>query len=73
MLPGDIFIQIITKECRDQIKLATQTDEFASNITECLNKKSALPLQSALSDWTNDDRIILYKGKAYIPADTDLH
>ena len=33
---------------------------------------SAPPLWSALSDWTNDDGIILYKGKAYIPADTNL-
>ena len=72
MLPSDLFIQIIAEDHRDQIKLATQSDEFASNIKECLSKKSALPLQSALSDWMDDDGIILYKGKAYIPADTDL-
>ena len=72
MLPGDLFIQIITEDCCDQIKLATQSDEFASNLMECLNKKSAPPLQTALSDWTNDDGIILYKGKAYIPTDADL-
>ena len=72
MLPGDLFIQIIAEDCHDQIKLATQSDEFASNIKECLSKKSAPPLQSALSDWTNNDGIILYKGKAYIPADTEL-
>ena len=72
MLPGDLFIQIIAEDRQDQINLATQSNEFAFNITECLSKKSTLPLRSALSDWMNDDRIILYKGKAYIPADTDL-
>ena len=72
MLPRDLFIQIIAEDCHDQIKLATQSDEFAFNIIECLSKNSAPPLRSALSNWTNDDRIILYKRKAYVPADTDL-
>ncbi|KAF8627679.1 hypothetical protein AX14_011342 [Amanita brunnescens Koide BX004] len=73
MLPDSLFVNLVAKDLREQVKQATQSDEFATSIIKCLAKKSPPPLRTVLSDWTNDDRIILYKGKSYIPENAELH
>jgi hypothetical protein len=72
MLPDSLFVNTIAEDLRDKVLIATSTDEFAQSITRCLKEKGTPPLRTALSDWTFDDGIILYKGKSYIPADSDL-
>ncbi len=51
---------------------ATVNDEFAQSIKKCLTEKGIPPLHTTLSDWTLDDKLIPFKGKAYIPPNTDL-
>ncbi len=72
MLPKELFVRIIAKDLRDRTTTATVNDEFAQSIRKCLTKKGIPPLHTALSDWTLDDELILFKGKAYIPPNTDL-
>ena len=72
MLPDNLFVNLVTKDLHEQVKQATQSDEFATNIIKCLMEKSPPPLWTALSNWTNDNGIILYKGKSYIPENTEL-
>ncbi len=52
---------------------ATVNDEFAQSIKKCLTEKGIPPLCTALSDWSLDDELILFKGKVYIPPNTNLH
>ena len=72
MLPDNLFVNLVAEDLREQVKQATQSDVFATNIIKCLTEKSPPPLRTALSDWTNDDGIILYKGKSYIPENAEL-
>jgi len=51
---------------------ATVNDEFAQSIKKCLIEKGIPPLRTALSDWSLDDELILFKGKVYIPPNTKL-
>ncbi len=52
---------------------ATVNDEFIQSIKKCLTEKGIPPLHTALSDWSLDDELILFKGKVYIPPNTNLH
>ncbi len=72
MLPEKLFIRTITEDLREKTIEATKTDEFAISIKKCLQEKGIPPLRTALSDWTLDDEIILYKGKTYILPSIDL-
>src|SRR6266576_5390791 len=51
---------------------ATVNDEFTQSIKKSLTEKGIPPLCTALSDWSLDDKLILFKGKVYIPPKTDL-
>ncbi len=72
MLPEKLFIRTIAEDLREKTIEVTKTDEFAMSIKKCLQEKGIPPLRTALSDWTLDDEIILYKGKTYIPPNIDL-
>ena len=39
---------------------------------KCLKDRSTPPLRTALSDWTNNDGIILFKNKVFVPNDRDI-
>ncbi len=72
MLPKELFVCIITEDLRDQTMTATVNDEFTQSIKKCLTEKGIPPLRTALSDWSLDNELILFKGKVYIPPNTDL-
>ena len=72
MLPDDMFISLIATNLRDKIATATQTDELTTKIKDCLQKQLPPPMHTALSDWSLTNNLITYKGKVYIPTDTEL-
>ena len=72
MLPNELFARTIALELRDRTISSTLADDPAQSIKNYLKEKGTPPLRTALTDWTLDDEIILYKGKFYIPPDTDL-
>ena len=61
MLPDNMFVSLIVTDLRDKIIIATETDELATKIKDCLRKQSPPPLQTALSDWSLIDEQIIYK------------
>ena len=71
MLPTDLFLNLISIDLRDRIAKSTETDAYAATIYSCIKRK-ALPLRTALTDWTLDDSLILFKNRVYVPDDLDL-
>ena len=72
MLPDNMFVSLIATDLRDKIIIATKTDELATKIKDCLRKQSPPPLHTTLSDWSLIDEQVIYKGKSYVPTNTDL-
>ena len=71
MLPTDLFLNLISIDLRDCIAKLTETNTYAATIYSCIKRKAPL-LRTALTDWTLDDSLILFKNKVYIPDDLDL-
>ena len=72
MVLTDLFLNLISIDLRDCITKLTETDAYAATIFSCIKHK-APPLRTALTDWTLDDNLILFKNRAYVPDDLDLH
>ena len=72
MLPDNLFISLIATDLKDRIMTATSNDELATKIKNCLHKQLPPPMWTALSDWSFEDGLIVYKGKVYVPTNTEL-
>jgi hypothetical protein len=72
MLPKEQFISLITTDLRDQIQTLSSNNDFIKGIIKCLKERSTPPLRTALSDWTLDDGIILFKNKVFVPNNRDI-
>jgi hypothetical protein len=72
MLPKEQFISLIATDLRDQIQTLSSNDDFIKGIIKCLKERSTPPLRTALSDWTLDDGIILFKNKVFVPNNKDI-
>ena len=72
MLPEDMFISLIATDLRDKIVTATEADELATQIKDCLQKQLPPPMHTVLSDWSFTDGLIAYKGKVYILTNLEL-
>ena len=72
LLPEDMFISLIATDLRDKIVMATEADELATKIRDCLQKQLLLPMRTALSDWSFTDGLLAYKGKIYILTNMEL-
>ena len=66
MLPDKLFARSVTPRLRRRTISSTPRDDSTHPIKKYSKEKGTLPLRTAPSDWTPDDEIILYKGKAYI-------
>ena len=71
MLLTDLFLNLISIDLCDCIAKLTKTDAYAATIFSCIKRK-APPLRTALTDWTLDDSLILFKNRVYVPDDLDL-
>ena len=72
MLPEEMFISLIASDLRNKITIATETDDLATKIKDCLQQQLPPPMQTTLSDWSLIDGLITYKGKTYIPTNIEL-
>ena len=72
MLPDEMFISLIATNLRDKTATATKDDELATKIKDCMQKQLPLPMCTMLSNWSFTDDLMTYKGKVYIPTDTEL-
>ena len=71
MLLTDLFLNLISIDLCNHIAKLTETDAYAATIYSCIKRK-APPLWTALTDWTLDNGLILFKNKVYVPEDLDL-
>ena len=71
MLPMDLFLNLISIDLRNHIAKLTETDAYAATIYSCIKRKAPL-LRTALTDWTLDNSLILFKNRVYVPDDLDL-
>ena len=77
MLPNDLFlINLIDLELQKKIAISDDLDGNAAEVLKLLLETAPTSMTAELDDWTMDrtDRrnILFYKGKNYIPRNTDL-
>ena len=79
MLPDGMFINLIDTNLQEKIVLSTDLDQSAVDaLNILLNKTLKTPahMTAGLWDWTVQNRagqtFLFYKGKHYIPCNTDL-
>jgi hypothetical protein len=72
MLPMDLFLNLILIDLRDHIAKLTETNAYVATIYSCIKCKAPL-LRTALTDWTLDNSLILFKNRVYVSDDLDLH
>ena len=67
----DLFLNLISVDLRNRIAKLTETDAYVATIYSCIKRK-APPLRTALTDWTLDDSLILFRNRVYVPDNLDL-
>ena len=76
MLPDNLFINLIDTDLQERISKAEDLDKDASDAIQLLLETGPTTVQKELADWTIEDfkgrNILFYKGKNYIPKDTEL-
>jgi RNase H-like domain found in reverse transcriptase len=76
LLPDDLFLNLLDINLRDRI---TKNKDYDFNVTraiELLQEEGLTSIQNDLEDWkieeVDDQKMIFYKGKQYIPKDQEL-
>jgi RNase H-like domain found in reverse transcriptase len=76
LLSDDLFLNLLDVDLRDRI---TKNKEYDFNVTkaiELLQEEGLTNIQNDLEDWkmeeVDDQKMIFYKGKQYIPKDQEL-
>ena len=76
MLPDDMFLNLIDTNLQEKIAMANDLDSNAAEALKLLLEKGPTIMTTGLDDWKietqNGRNIIFYKGKNYIPRDTEL-
>jgi hypothetical protein len=76
LLPDNLFLNLLDINLRDRI---TKNKEYDFNVTkaiELLQEEGPTSIQNDLEDWkieeVDNQKMIFYKGKQYIPKDQEL-
>ena len=76
MLPYEMFVNLIDTDLQERIAIANDLDGNAAEALKLLLEKAPAEMTTGLEDWrlenTNGRNILFYKGKNYIPKDTEL-
>ena len=76
MLPDDMFLNLIDVDLQEKIAMSNDLDGNAAEALKLLLEKAPTPMTVGLEDWTiertNGRNILFYKGKNYIPRNTEL-
>ena len=76
MLPENVFIDLIDEGLQRRIAKANDLDKDAMDALQLLLMDPPISKTKELEDWTldisNGYRVLLYKGRSYIPKDIDL-
>jgi hypothetical protein len=76
MLPDDMFLNLIDTDLQEKIAMTSDLDGNAAEALKLLLEKGPTTMTAGLDDWTveksNGRNILFYKGKNYIPRNTEL-
>ena len=76
MLPDDLFLNLIDLELQKKIVISDNLDGNAAEVLKLLLETAPTSMTAGLDDWTMDktnrQNILFYKGKNYIPRNTEL-
>ena len=76
MLPDDLFLNLIDLELQKKIAMSDDLDSNAAEALKLLLETVPTSMTTGLNDWTVDRtdgrNILFYKGKNYIPRNTEL-
>ena len=76
MLPDEMFVNLINTDLQERIAIANNLDGNAAEALNLLLEKAPAEMTTGLEDQrlenTNGRNILFYKGKNYIPKDTEL-
>ena len=76
MLPDDLFLNLIDLELQKKIAISDDLDGNAAEALKLLLETAPTSMTAGLDDWTMDrtdgQNILFYKGKNYIPRNTEL-
>ena len=76
MLPDNMFVHLIDVELQDKIARSTDLDGNATEALKLLLENGPATMTAGLQDWklqqSNGQNILFYKGKNYIPRNTEL-
>ena len=74
MLPDELFVSLI--DLQERIAMADNLDGNAAEALKLLLESAPTAITTGLEDWTleevNGRNVLFYKGKNYIPQDTEL-
>ena len=76
MLPDNMFLNLIDTNLQEKIAMSNDLDGNAVEALKLLLEQGPTTMTVGLNDWTietqNGGNILFYKGKNYIPKNTDL-
>ena len=72
LLPDHWFINSIDISLQDRIKACTDIDPIVRDALVAIRKGSLPPMRSALSDWKEQDGLVLFKNRCYVPPNLAL-
>jgi len=76
MLPDDMFLNLIDTELQNKIAMTDDLDTNAAEALKLLLESAPTAMTAGLDDWkvenANGRNILFYKGKNYIPRNTEL-
>ena len=76
MLLDNMFVHLINVELQDKIARSTDLDGNATEALKLLLESGPTTMTAGLQDWkiqqSNGRNILFYKGRNYIPQNTEL-
>ena len=73
LLSPHLFLNVVDLDLKDLIKNASQSDHLSEQTVLALKCTGTFPMNSKIADWhLNEDNILFYKDKCYIPDNPDL-
>ena len=76
MLPEDMFLNLVDVDLQKKIALADNLDNNAAEVLKLLLEQGPTTMTTGLDEWkveqAHGQNILFYKGKNYIPQNTEL-
>jgi len=76
LLPDKLFINLIDMDLQKRIASSPDLDTIAADAVKTLLEQGPTSVRNDLSDWTTEllenNNVLFYKGRNYIPKDKEL-